>query len=126
MPYTDTSTEGQYSRISNNWRRYMSRLLYSSGTKRTGLTVEILLNLLEKQNYKCALSGVDLTCLLTKGQKCLTNASVDRIIPGGPYTETNIQLVCVAVNRWRADLPQSEFIRWCKLITKHQERKVNG
>ena len=123
MPRTDTSTENQYKLISNNWRRYMARLLFCSGKKRSDLTIDILLDLLEKQNYKCALSGVNLTCLLTKGQKHLTNASVDRIIPGGPYVENNIQLVCVAVNRWRADLPQSEYIRWCNLITDYQRKE---
>lgn len=116
------STENQYKEIPNNWRRYCSRLLYYGGRKRDKLTVDILLSLLERQNYICALSGVPLTCILEKGKKCQTNASVDRIIPGGPYTEDNIQLVCRALNSWRADVSVSEFTEWCRRVVNHQTK----
>lgn len=120
------STEAQYKEISNNWRRYLSRLLYFNGRKRDKIDVNILLSLLKKQNYKCAISGVPLTCLLSKGKKFSTNVSVDRIIPGGPYTEDNIQLVCRALNSWRADLTVDEFTDWCKKVVDYQSRKKAG
>lgn len=121
-----SSTENQYKEISGNWTRYVSRLLYFNGRKRDKLTRVDLLDLLEKQNYKCALSGRPLTCKLNKGTKFPTNASVDRIIPGGPYTKDNIQLVCRALNSWRADLTVDEFRDWCKSVVEHSPRGSEG
>ena len=115
------STENQYKEISGNWSRYVSRLIYSGGKKREHLTAAMLLEMLEEQEYRCAISGVELTCILQKGTKSPTNVSIDRIEAGGPYIRENVQLVCNAVNKWRGDTPLSEFIWWCKQITEYQE-----
>lgn len=116
------TTASQYAKITGSWPRYMSRLLAAGGVKRTGLTREDLLKQLEKQNYRCALTGQLLTCELVKGVKSKTNASVDRIIAGGPYTPANIQLVCVAVNHFREETSVSEFIDWCRKVVAHADR----
>lgn len=113
------STENQYRVISGNWERYCARLLYYGGRKRDKLTKDILLRKLHEQDYKCALSGVPLTCELSKGIVSPTNASVDRIVAGGPYTEDNIQMVCRALNHWRADTPVDEFVEWCRRAVNH-------
>jgi len=117
------STDSQYKEISGNWKRYLSRLMYHGGRRRDKLNVDILLSTLKRQDYKCALSGVPLTCILSKGRKHPTNVSIDRIIPGGPYTENNIQLVCRALNSWRADLSVDEFTDWCKKVVNHQTER---
>ena len=116
------STESQYNSISGNWYRYFARLIGRS-RDRGELSVNELLRKLELQNYKCALSDVPLTCLLEKGTKFKTNASIDRIKAGEPYTNDNIQLVCAAVNSWRADTDLDEFIWFCKQITEWQEKE---
>jgi len=113
------STENQYKLISGNWDRYCARLLYYGGRKRDKLTKQILLDQLAKQNYKCALSGESLTCDLSKGTVSKTNASVDRIVAGGPYTADNIQMVCRALNHWRADTAVDEFVEWCRKVVDH-------
>jgi len=113
------TTESQYESISGNWDRYLSRLLYYGGRKRDLLTKEDLMDKLEEQNYKCALSGIPLTCILKKGVKVKTNASVDRIEAGGPYTKDNVQLVCRALNHWRADTEIDEFVDFCRAVVKH-------
>ena len=113
------TTESQYQLISGNWDRYLSRLLYYGGRKRDQLTREDLLEKLEQQDYRCALSGLPLTCELKKGVKVNTNASVDRIEAGGPYTKDNIQLVCRALNHWRADTDIDEFVEFCRAVTEH-------
>lgn len=115
------STENQYKKISGDWLRYLSRLLYYGGRKRDKLTRDDLLAQLEKQNYKCALTGRPLTCELKRGVAYPTNASVDRIVAGGPYTPDNIQLVCRAVNLWRGATPITEFVDWCAAVVKHHE-----
>src|SRR5690348_3153203 len=63
------STDSQYKEISGNWKRYLSRLMYHGGRRRDKLNVDILLSTLKRQDYKCALSGVPLTCILSKGRK---------------------------------------------------------
>lgn len=117
------TTKSQYQQISGNWSRYLSRLLYAAGRKRDKLTREDLLSLLEKQNYKCALSGLELTCELEVGKKFPRNASVDRIVAGGPYSKDNIQLVCRSLNSWRSDTDLEDFFAMCKAVTEFQERK---
>lgn len=120
----DASTEAQYLHISGDWARYVSRLLYFGGRRRDNLTREILLAKLAAQNYRCALTGVPLTCNLQKGVNFHTNVSVDRIIPGGPYSEDNIQLVCKAVNFWRGNLTVTEFVDWCRKVVNHADRRT--
>lgn len=120
----DMKTENQYLKISGNWQRYLSRLLYVKGRKRDFLTREILLEKLIEQNYKCAITGVDLTCLLEKGTINKTNASIDRIDAGGSYAKENIQLVCRAVNSFRNDVPMLEFIEWCRKVVNYADAKT--
>jgi len=114
----EMTTESQYKYISGNWERYFCRLCNRS-QKRVSLTVEDLLGILKTQNYKCALSGIALTCKLEKGIKNKTNASIDRIEAGGPYIKENVQLVCSALNRFRCDTDQQEFIWWCKKVAEY-------
>ena len=118
------TTEGQYKAISGNWIRYLSRLQYSSGRKRDGLKRDDLLLLLEKQDYKCAISGLPLTCQLERGTKLWSNASIDRIDAGGPYSPENVQLVCRAVNSWRSDMPLEHFINVCRAVANHNQERL--
>jgi len=113
------NTENQYRKISGNWDRYCARLLYYGGRKRDKLNKQILLDKLKAQDYKCALSGMPLTCDLTKGVVSQTNASVDRIVAGGAYTEDNIQMVCKSLNHWRADTSVEDFVAWCRKVVNH-------
>lgn len=78
---------------------------------------------LEKQKFKCALSGVQLTCKLEKGINFPTNASVDRVVAGGSYTPDNIQIVCRALNAWRNDTTVADFVEWCRLVVNFNDRK---
>lgn len=119
-------TGSQYQSISGDWKRYFSRLQYSAGRKRDKLTRDDLLDILEKQNYKCALSGVELTCQLEVGKRFWTNASVDRIEAGGSYTKDNVQLVCRGLNSWRSSIPVDEFIWWCEQVVNHSKKESEG
>jgi hypothetical protein len=119
------ATAEQYKTISGRWDRYLSRLC-SPKTRRGILTVNDCLQLLEKQDYKCALTGVEMTCILEKGKKTRTNVSIDRIDPKGGYRPENIQLVCTAVNSFRADLSIADFIEWCRKVVSHAIQKQSG
>jgi hypothetical protein len=113
------STENQYKKISGNWDRYFARLVSRNDMRRENISTEDCLELLEEQDGLCALSGVELTCILKKGERCWTNASLDRIEAGGLYTKDNVQLVCTSLNMWRGDLPLDQFIWWCKKVAEN-------
>ena len=114
-------TDVQYAKISGDWHRYLLRLCTKA--TRSALTPGILKDILDAQGGKCALTGVSLTCLLQRGTRTSTNASVDRIVPGGPYEKDNIRLVCARINILRGNMTDSEFLYWCKLVTVNLEPK---
>jgi hypothetical protein len=122
----DGSTENQYLRISGNWRKYYLRLLQRKGRKEDGLTVEYLLALHAAQQGKCALSSMDLTCDLSKGDVCYTNASIDRIEAGAAYSPGNVQLVCRHVNSWRGIMPVDVFVSVCRAVVATHDGVQNG
>lgn len=112
------NTEEQYKKISGNWEKYFKRLICQKD--RGSLTSEMLIELLTIQEGKCALTGVTLTCILEKGNRAWTNASIDRIIPGGPYILENIRLTCARVNIMRSNMSDEEFHYWCSLIVQKE------
>ncbi len=88
------------------------------------LSLKYLQELLEKQNYKCSLSGVQLifpTCLSIEGRK-QQNASLDRIDSNKGYIEGNVQWVHKIINNIKWELSQEDFVLWCNKVTKHMER----
>ena len=111
------STENQYKRINYNWRKYLQKLIYHKN--RQDISLDYLLELIKKQDYKCALSGQPLTCVLNKGMKSFTNASLDRIIPGCEYKEGNVRLVCRIANIMKWNMSDIELKTWCARILAH-------
>lgn len=79
------------------------------------LTLEQVLDLYEKQNHKCALSGLEMTTIKGSGHLIL-NASIDRIDPGKDYSISNIRLICNHVNMMRSNLSDEELLMFCKNI----------
>lgn len=96
---------------------------YRSNKFECTITKEDLLDLYEKQNHKCALSGIEMTTIKEKG-RLPNNASVDRINPGKDYSIDNIRLVCNHVNMMRSDLSDEELIKYCKLILEYNENRI--
>ena len=108
---------------------------YKSGAKRRDLefkiNIEYIWDLLEKQNFKCALSGIDIHLikdgdLITKVENGNRNldfskwtASLDRIDSTKGYIEGNVQWVHRDINKIKMDLPQDYFIELCKSISNH-------
>lgn len=83
------------------------------------LTVEELLDLLEKQGGKCALSGLTITHSLDDPY---TNASIDRINCDGDYEIGNVRIVCNAVNLMRRRMSDEDFIGFCRSIVENNVR----
>ena len=119
-----------YKSMNGNWGKYLKSLCRKrEDEKRTKyFTVDQLMELLVKQNYKCALSGVNLTCKMelnpdptSKRNLWQTNVSIDRINSAKGYTLDNVQLVCVVLNIAKSNLPQNDYIEWCKKVAEHNK-----
>lgn len=117
--------EASYEEISKE--RFFSVLLSGCKTRALQynkfactLTVEDLLEIWDRQQGKCAISGLPMTIIRGRG-KMMMNASIDRIIPGGDYSKDNVQLVCSHVNMMRSNLSIEELIEFCKAIVNNYE-----
>lgn len=83
------------------------------------LSKEFLQKLLEKQNYKCALSNI-LISISKHSRNSIyykeTTASLDRIDNSKDYTEDNVQFVHKDVNRMKWAHSQQYFIELCSKV----------
>lgn len=77
----------------------------------TLVTEEYINNLLNKQDHRCALTGLNFSEVY--------RPSIDRIDSTKSYIEGNIQMVIVDINFMKTDLPQDYFIQLCKLIAEN-------
>lgn len=89
------------------------------------IDLEFLYYLWNKQNGKCALTGIPLTYKFYEG-RVNSNVSIDRIDSSKGYAKDNVQLVCMAANQMKNDLSQDEFLQMCQLVinnAKHNYEK---
>lgn len=89
------------------------------------LTLDYLMYLWEKQHGKCALTGIQMTYKFYEG-RVNTNLSVDRIDSTKGYSKDNIQLVCMAANQMKNDLPMEEFVEMCEAVLAMAREKVKA
>lgn len=87
------------------------------------ITKNDVLSLYEKQNGKCAISGIKMTHFTNEG-RILYNLSVDRIDSDKGYTIDNIQLLCTIINTMKSTLSNEEFVEICKLIVDNQITEI--
>ena len=90
------------------WETYAKN--YLGDTNRS----QELKDILNKQNGKCAYSGLPITIGV--------NASLDHIIPkskGGSNDVTNLQWTTKYVNKMKSDMEAQEFISLCRLIVEN-------
>ncbi len=84
------------------------------------ITKDDIMTLYKQQNGLCKYSNKKMTYKMDpdakRGNRYLTNVSVDRIDSTKPYTKDNIQLVCGIVNTIKWDLPEEAFLSYCKDI----------
>lgn len=80
------------------------------------LTEEDIMEIYEKQNRKCALSGWDITFTEYKEK---ASASIDRKDCSKGYTKDNIQITHVDVNLSKRIYSDEYYIKICKAVAKH-------
>jgi hypothetical protein len=110
ITYTADEWAGLVPNKTQQWRAYLSSL---ASMPNRNLSTDQLYLMLRQQHYKCALSGVTMTCIRERYVKCWTNASVDRIVAGSKYDIENVHLVCMKVNLLKRKLTIEEFIARC-------------
>lgn len=76
--------------------------------------------MLKRQDYKCALSGKELTP---------QNAAIDHIVPlskGGSHYVSNAQILLADVNSAKGQMTNDEFIAMCRSIVDHATTAQQG
>lgn len=81
------------------------------------ITMEEAWKLFEKQNKKCALSGLPLEFPKDRNPHGGT-ASLDRIDSNGNYTTDNVQWVHKDINRLKNTFDQNHFVALCKAVAE--------
>ena len=76
-----------------------------------------------KQNNKCAISGV-IIVLPTDYHRLNYTASLDRIDSTKGYTLDNIQWVHKIINFMKGNLPELQFISWCRAVVNNYPNEV--
>lgn len=88
----------------------------SKQTEKTGITQKTILQLIETQQYRCALTGRELTP---------ETASIDHKVPlagGGEHHISNIWVLDHVVNRAKGTMTVDEFIAMCRDVVSHADR----
>ncbi len=83
------------------------------GDLEQSVTQSFLVKLIEKQGYRCAISGAELTPDI---------ASLDHIIPvskGGKHAVDNVAWVHAEINRMKGQLSLDEFVSLCSRVVQY-------
>lgn len=115
----------EYSRSNHCWNGYKD--IHGKwwgnikrGAKKRGhkfdIDIEYAWEIYEKQNKKCAISGIDISFANSAKTFPNTTASIDRIDSSVGYVKNNIQWVHKEVNLMKQGLSMDEFLNWIKII----------
>ena len=84
------------------------------------ITIEFIQKLLEKQNYKCAVTGLSIKVHPIKEK----TASLDRIDSSIGYKEDNVQWVHKDINWMKQDYSMEEFVSYCQLVSNYENNNI--
>lgn len=120
--FTNTN---RYTGIGDLRGTYWSSIKNGAKKRNISFNLEIkdAYDILVKQNFKCALSGLDINLVrnprLAKKNGISQTASLDRINPKIGYQIDNIQWLHVDINFMKQDFNNEEMIEMCKRIINH-------
>jgi len=113
---------GKSAKRSASPKNFISGALNHAAQRKQHLGFDIdlvyLLQVYDRQEGRCAITGVEMTYLAGKG-RVLTNISIDRIDSSRGYVRNNVQLVCDIANRMKQELTHNELKLWCQRILEH-------
>lgn len=124
----DCANSKHYKGVGDISSTFFSRILEGARTRniQVSITIEYILDLLKKQEYRCALSGMPLIMSKTfstdrTNKVSSTTASLDRIDSSKGYVLGNVQWVHKDINIMKNKFDQNYFIDVCKkIIQKNQ------
>jgi hypothetical protein len=119
------TTEDQYEKLNGNLRGVLNKLRTSKG-ERKDLRLRDLIELWNRQEGRCAITGIPMTYRAERGEFFPYNVSIDRIVPKwehGTYALNNIQLVCKVANEIKKHYHISDARR---SIREFAERVIAG
>lgn len=126
------ANDKHYKGLGNISSTFFSRILEGARVRNieVSITIEYILELLEKQEYTCALSGIPLNMSKTFSRDRTdkvdsTTASLDRIDSSKGYVEGNVQWVHKHVNKMKNEFDQNYFIEICKKINVWKNTEKN-
>jgi len=113
-----------------NKRRYQNltldeklKMLITTASKRKeyecSISPEYLKSIWEKQEGRCAYTKLPLTADANQ----LTTMSLDRIDSNVGYVESNVQLVCVVINKMKSNFTEDQFVGFCNLVAQNNSIK---
>lgn len=107
----------QWSRdnVNRNWWKVRLQKIKSSAKARElefNLTEEFIRGLIEKQQYKCALTGLSLD------PSQASQISLDRIDSNKGYVPNNVWWTLLEANKMKLDFPLHRLVELCSLIVK--------
>lgn len=88
------------------------------------VTKEYCWGIFEKQQYKCAITGLDL-CMCYQFSSKNQTASLDRIDNSKGYIEGNLQWVHKDINRMKWCHSEEYFKKMCRLVVEFEEKGKN-
>jgi len=112
-----------YKNIDGAW---FSSLMSKAQDRKLAFEIDMVFlnDLLEKQNFKCKLSGLPIKmCVgMSKNQwKELNTASLDRIDSSIGYVYDNVQWTYKEINMMKQSYSQERFIELCKNVAEHNK-----
>jgi len=99
------------------FRLYLSRGRASLKSHSVTLTPIILKEIWDKQNGICPYTGIKMILPKTSSEwnlRSLKKASLDRIDSSKPYTENNVEFVCMAINLAKNSFTREEMKEFLK------------
>ena len=109
----------KYSVFRKHFNRTKERNKKKNSSKQASkiLTLQDIKDQWEKQDGKCAYTGVQMTHV-GKNKKSPRQASLDRIDSSKGYEKHNVQFVCLAINLAKLDFSDKDFREFLKDIKK--------
>ena len=94
------------------------------GVDASCLTGEFLLDLWNKQEGKCAITGYAMTYGVESRRGSDYGVTLDQIIPRGGYTVGNVQLVCWFANLMKTNMTMERLLEVCKRVVEKFDGKL--
>jgi hypothetical protein len=87
------------------------------------VTIEYFNDLLVNQNFKCNLTGLDISFSHSKTNNYEATASIDRIDSNYGYVKGNLQWIHKDVNLMKNHFNQDYFLKICEKITNERKER---